>query len=107
MHIFNVSGRSTARTEAKSVKKYLHTRPNVMLGPEEDAGIVFFTGSRKRYGIVMAHESHNHPLAGATRGRGDIGGIVRELTVWARVIATGDPLRFGNPMGAAPSAPGG
>ncbi len=52
----------------------------------------------KRYGIVVAHESHNHPsqvvpFEGAATG---IGGIVRDvLCMGARVIALADPLRFG------------
>ncbi|MGC9329394.1 MAG: phosphoribosylformylglycinamidine synthase subunit PurL, partial [Candidatus Hinthialibacter sp.] len=45
------------------LKKYLPTTgKNVIQGPEEDAGIVFFTEHEgRRYGIVIAHESHNHP----------------------------------------------
>src|SRR5580692_9467002 len=36
--------------------------PTVMQGPAEDAGIVHLgTWQGKRYGIVIAHESHNHP----------------------------------------------
>ena len=106
MHIFNVewSEHCSYKSSLAVLKKYLHTTgPNVMLGPEEDAGIVFFTQFEgKRYGIVMAHESHNHPSQvlpreGAATG---IGGIVRDVDcMGARVIATGDPLRFGNPQG--------
>ncbi|HCU35910.1 MAG TPA: phosphoribosylformylglycinamidine synthase subunit PurL [Armatimonadetes bacterium] len=106
MHIFNVewSEHCSYKSSKQVLKKYLHTTgPNVMLGPEEDAGIVFFTEfAGKRYGIVMAHESHNHPSQvlpreGAATG---IGGIVRDVDcMGARVIATGDPLRFGNPLG--------
>jgi len=106
MHIFNVewSEHCSYKSSARVLKKYLHTTgPNVMLGPEEDAGIVFFTEFEgTRYGIVMAHESHNHPSQvlpreGAATG---IGGIVRDVDcMGARVIATGDPLRFGNPCG--------
>ena len=73
--------------------------PTVMQGPQEDAGIVHlgeFEG--RRYGVVIAHESHNHPsqvvpFEGAATG---IGGIVRDvLCMGARVIALADPLRFG------------
>ena len=73
--------------------------PTVLQGPQEDAGIVRlgeFEG--KTYGIVFAHESHNHPsqvvpFEGAATG---IGGIVRDvLCMGARVIAVADPLRFG------------
>ena len=106
MHIFNVewSEHCSYKSSKAVLRKYLHTTgPNVMLGPEEDAGIVFFTEfAGKRYGIVMAHESHNHPSQvlpreGAATG---IGGIVRDVDcMGARVIATADPLRFGNPHG--------
>ncbi len=73
--------------------------PTVMQGPQEDAGIVHLgTWEGKRYGIAIAHESHNHPsqvvpFEGAATG---IGGIVRDvLCMGARVIALADPLRFG------------
>jgi phosphoribosylformylglycinamidine (FGAM) synthase-like enzyme len=70
-----------------------------MQGPQEDAGIVHLgVWQGKTYGIVIAHESHNHPsqvvpFEGAATG---IGGIVRDvLCMGARVIAVADPLRFG------------
>ena len=73
--------------------------PTVMQGPQEDAGIVHLgVWEGKRYGIVIAHESHNHPsqvvpFEGAATG---VGGIVRDvLCMGARVIALADPLRFG------------
>ncbi len=73
--------------------------PTVMQGPQEDAGIVHLgTWEGKEYGIVIAHESHNHPsqvvpFEGAATG---IGGIVRDvLCMGARVIGIADPLRFG------------
>jgi phosphoribosylformylglycinamidine synthase len=73
--------------------------PTVMQGPQEDAGIVHLgTWEGKAYGIVIAHESHNHPsqvvpFEGAATG---IGGIVRDvLCMGARVIAVADPLRLG------------
>ncbi|MBU1446454.1 phosphoribosylformylglycinamidine synthase subunit PurL [Patescibacteria group bacterium] len=88
----------------RSTKKYLKTlptdAPNVILGPVEDAGIVeIATIDGERYGLVMAHESHNHPsqivpFEGAATG---IGGIVRDVVcMGAKVIATLDPLRFGD-----------
>lgn len=73
--------------------------PTVMQGPAEDAGILHlgeFQG--ERYGVVIAHESHNHPsqvvpFEGAATG---VGGIVRDvLCMGAEVIALADPLRFG------------
>ncbi len=75
----------------------------VVLGPAEDSGILHlgeFKG--ERYGIVIAHESHNHPsqvvpFEGAATG---IGGIVRDvLCMGAQVIAVADPLRFGRVEG--------
>ncbi len=104
--IFNVewSEHCSYKSSRATLKEFLPTdAPNVMLGPQEDAGIVFFTEFEgKRYGIVMAHESHNHPSQvlpneGAATG---VGGIVRDVDcMGARVIATADPLRFGDPTG--------
>ncbi|MEO6991127.1 MAG: phosphoribosylformylglycinamidine synthase subunit PurL [Candidatus Baltobacteraceae bacterium] len=87
----------------KSSRAYLSRLPtegpSVMLGPKEDAGIVRLgEWNGETYGIVVAHESHNHPsqvvpFEGAATG---IGGIVRDvLCMGARVIAVADPLRFG------------
>ncbi|HTV72550.1 MAG TPA: phosphoribosylformylglycinamidine synthase subunit PurL [Candidatus Acidoferrales bacterium] len=80
--------------------------PTVMLGPKEDAGIVHLGEWKgESYGIVIAHESHNHPsqvvpFEGAATG---IGGIVRDvLCMGAHVIAVGDPLRFGTYRAAHP-----
>ncbi|MBE7560632.1 phosphoribosylformylglycinamidine synthase subunit PurL [bacterium] len=86
------------------LKKYLPTESrNVILGPGEDSGIVYFTTHEGvRYGIVISHESHNHPsqvlpVEGAATG---IGGIVRDVDcMGASVIGTLDPLRFGDPFG--------
>ncbi|MGH7728472.1 MAG: phosphoribosylformylglycinamidine synthase subunit PurL [Vulcanimicrobiaceae bacterium] len=73
--------------------------PGVILGPGQDAGIVELgSWQGTRFGIVVAHESHNHPsqvvpFEGAATG---IGGIVRDvLCMGARLIALADPLRFG------------
>ena len=106
MYIFNSewSEHCSYKSSRSTLKEFLHTTgPNVILGPEEDAGIVEFTWlDGKRYGIVVAHESHNHPSQvlpneGAATG---IGGIVRDVDcMGARVIATADPLRFGDPGG--------
>ena len=73
--------------------------PTVMQGPAEDAGILHLgTWEGERYGVVIAHESHNHPsqvvpFEGAATG---VGGIVRDvLCMGAEVIGLADPLRFG------------
>ncbi|HOX25303.1 MAG TPA: phosphoribosylformylglycinamidine synthase subunit PurL [Candidatus Krumholzibacteria bacterium] len=79
---------------------------NVIIGPVEDSGIVDFgeVGGR-RWGVIMAHESHNHPsqvmpVEGAATG---IGGIVRDVyCMGGEVIAVMDALRFGWP---APEGP--
>jgi phosphoribosylformylglycinamidine synthase len=82
------------------------TGDNVVVGPVEDAGIVDFGEiNGKRYGIIFAHESHNHPsqvmpVEGAATG---IGGIVRDVyCMGGQVIATLDPLRFGWPLPESP-----
>ena len=81
------------------LKRLPTTGPTVMQGPQEDAGIVHLgSWDGVRYGIVIAHESHNHPsqvvpFEGAATG---VGGIVRDvLCMGARVIAIADPLRLG------------
>jgi len=82
--------------------KTLHTEaPNVILGPKEDAGVVEVAKDHAgyRYGIVMSHESHNHPsqivpFEGAATG---VGGNVRDVScMGAEVIAIADTLRFGD-----------
>lgn len=86
------------------LKEYLPTDGHyVIQGPEEDAGIVeFVTVDGHRYGIVFAHESHNHPsqvlpFEGAATG---IGGIVRDVDcMGAMVIGVADSLRFGDIQG--------
>lgn len=89
------------KSSRKHLKKLTTDGPNVILGAKEDAGIVSvakdLTG--KRYGIVMSHESHNHPsqivpYEGAATG---VGGNVRDVCcMGAEVIAIGDGLRFGD-----------
>jgi phosphoribosylformylglycinamidine synthase len=86
------------------LKEFLPTDAgNVILGPGEDAGVLRFCEHEgKRYAIVLAHESHNHPsqvmpVEGAATG---IGGVVRDVyCMGADVVATLDPLRFGDPEG--------
>src|SRR3990167_7848781 len=106
LYIFNTqwSEHSSYKSSRAVLKSLLPTQaPNVILGPVEDSGIVelgYLNG--ERYGIVVSHESHNHPsqvvpYEGAATG---VGGIIRDvLCMGAKVIATADPLRFGNPKG--------
>jgi phosphoribosylformylglycinamidine synthase subunit PurL len=77
------------------------TGPDVILGAKEDAGIVAIATDHagKRYGLVVSHESHNHPsqivpYEGAATG---VGGNVRDVCcMGAEVIAIADSLRFGD-----------
>ena len=89
------------RSSRPYLKQFVTSGPNVILGPGEDAGIVEICKDKEgcRYGIVMSHESHNHPsqivpYEGAATG---IGGNVRDIAcMGAKVIANADPLRFGD-----------
>ena len=105
LHIFNTQwSEHSSYKSSRTILKTLPTKaPNVILGPVEDSGIVelgIING--EKYGIVISHESHNHPsqvvpYEGAATG---VGGIIRDvLCMGAKVIATADPLRFGNPNG--------
>jgi phosphoribosylformylglycinamidine synthase len=74
--------------------------PDVVLGPGEDAGILHLgVHEGEAYGVVVAHESHNHPsqvvpFEGAATG---VGGIVRDvLCMGAELIGLADALRFGD-----------
>lgn len=115
-HVPELLGRNPTLTEAtifsiqgsehcsyKSSRRHLGLfpvdAPNVILGPGEDSGVVEICEvDNDRYGLIMAHESHNHPsqvvpYEGAATG---IGGIVRDvLCMGGRVIGSLDPLRFG------------
>jgi phosphoribosylformylglycinamidine synthase II len=81
---------------------------DVLVGVGEDAGVLragVIDG--KEYGVVIAHESHNHPsqvvpFEGAATG---VGGILRDvLCMGAKVVASADPLRFGPPVPGSHSA---
>ncbi len=105
LHIFNIEwSEHCSYKSSKEILKLLPTdASNIIQGPKEDAGIVYFTTYKnERYGIVIGHESHNHPsqvvpFEGAATG---IGGIVRDIScMGASVIANADPLRFGDPYG--------
>ncbi len=82
--------------------------PDVLVGVGEDAGVLRageIDGTE--YGVVVAHESHNHPsqvvpFEGAATG---VGGILRDvLCMGARVVASADPLRFGPPLAGSHAA---
>ncbi len=89
------------KSSRKHLKKMVTDGPNIILGAKEDAGIVSVAKDHagKRYGIVISHESHNHPsqivpYEGAATG---VGGNVRDVCcMGAEVIAIADGLRFGD-----------
>ncbi|MBI5728192.1 MAG: phosphoribosylformylglycinamidine synthase subunit PurL [Candidatus Magasanikbacteria bacterium] len=95
------SEHSSYKSSRPWLKQFPVDAPNVILGPKEDAGIVAVATDRagRRYGIVVSHESHNHPsqvvpYEGAATG---IGGNVRDVScMGAKVVANADPLRFGD-----------
>ncbi|HLW37136.1 MAG TPA: phosphoribosylformylglycinamidine synthase subunit PurL [Candidatus Eremiobacteraceae bacterium] len=75
---------------------------DVLVPVGEDAGVLRAGKVRGvEYGVVVAHESHNHPsqvvpFEGAATG---VGGILRDvLCMGAEVVASGDPLRLGPPQ---------
>jgi phosphoribosylformylglycinamidine synthase II len=88
------------KSSRATLKEFLPTEgPNVVMGPVEDSGIVAIDD---KWCVAISHESHNHPSQvlpneGAATG---IGGDVRDVNcMGATVVATADPLRFGDPFG--------
>ena len=85
---------------SRALLKKLPTRSSdVLVAVGEDAGVLRLGDvDGVAYGVVVAHESHNHPsqvvpFEGAATG---VGGILRDvLCMGAEVVASGDPLRFG------------
>jgi phosphoribosylformylglycinamidine synthase len=85
---------------SRALLKKLPTQSRDVIVPVgEDAGILRAGDvNGVEYGVVVAHESHNHPsqvvpFEGAATG---IGGILRDvLCMGAEVVASADPLRFG------------
>ncbi len=101
LHAFDAqwSEHCSYKSSRHRLKKLPTSGPDVILGPSEDSGILALgEHNGERYGVVIAHESHNHPsqvvpFEGAATG---IGGIVRDvLCMGAEVVAVADPLRFG------------
>lgn len=89
------------KSTRKHLQHFVTDGPHVILGPKEDAGIVSVATDDEgyRYGVVISHESHNHPsqivpYEGAATG---VGGNVRDVCcMGADVIAVADSLRFGD-----------
>ena len=87
------------KSSRATLKEFLPSdAPNVN-GPGRGLGN---SGIDDKWCVVISHESHNHPSQilpneGAATG---IGGIVRDVNcMGATVVATADPLRFGDPFG--------
>ncbi|MEK7562984.1 MAG: AIR synthase related protein, partial [Patescibacteria group bacterium] len=89
------------KSSRRFLKNFTTTGKHVILGPGEDSGIVAITDAPKgkRWGLVISHESHNHPsqivpFEGAATG---VGGVVRDVVcMGARVIGALDMLRLGD-----------
>lgn len=89
------------KSSRRFLKNFITDGKHVILGPKEDSGIIAITSGPKgkRWGLVISHESHNHPsqvvpYEGAATG---VGGCVRDvLCMGARVIGTMDSLRLGD-----------
>lgn len=89
------------KSSRRFLKGFTTEGRHIILGPVEDSGIVAITDSPKgkRWGLVITHESHNHPsqivpFEGAATG---VGGTVRDvLCMGARVIGCMDMLRLGD-----------
>ena len=89
------------KSSKNHLKKFVTDGPNVILGAKEDAGVIRICKDETGlgYGLVISHESHNHPsqvvpFEGAATG---IGGNIRDVTcMGAEVIALADGLRFGD-----------
>ncbi len=95
------SEHSSYKSSRRFLKNFPTTGKHVILGPKEDSGIVALTDDPegKRWGIVISHESHNHPsqivpFEGAATG---VGGTVRDVAcMGARVVGCMDLLRLGD-----------
>ena len=89
------------KSSRRFLKMFPTTGKHVILGPKEDSGIVAITDGPKgkRWGLVISHESHNHPsqivpFEGAATG---VGGTVRDVVcMGARVVGCMDLLRLGD-----------
>jgi phosphoribosylformylglycinamidine synthase subunit PurL len=102
-HAFSIqwSEHCSYKSSRPLLKKLPTKSADVLVGIGEDAGILrAATIDGVEYGVVVAHESHNHPsqvvpFEGAATG---VGGILRDvLCMGAEVVASADPLRFGPP----------
>ena len=101
--LFSIQGseHSSYKSSKNHIKHFKTHGENVILGAKDDAGVVSLATDKggNRYGLVVSHESHNHPsqivpFEGAATG---VGGNVRDVCcMGAEVVAIGDSLRFGD-----------
>ncbi len=101
--LFSIQGseHSSYKSSKNHIKHFTTDGRDVILGAKDDAGVVSLSVDKngERYGLVVSHESHNHPsqivpYEGAATG---IGGNVRDVCcMGAEVMALGDSLRFGD-----------
>ena len=101
--LFSIQGseHSSYKSSKNHIKHFLTDGDHVILGAKDDAGVVSLSvdNNGKRYGLVVSHESHNHPsqivpYEGAATG---VGGNVRDVCcMGAEVMSLGDSLRFGD-----------
>ena len=101
--LFSIQGseHSSYKSSKNHIKHFLTNGEHVILGAKDDAGVVSLSvdGNGNRYGLVVSHESHNHPsqivpYEGAATG---VGGNIRDVCcMGAEVMSLGDSLRFGD-----------
>lgn len=101
--LFSIQGseHSSYKSSKNHIRHFVTDGRDVILGAKDDAGVVSLSvdNNGNRYGLVVSHESHNHPsqivpYEGAATG---IGGNVRDVCcMGAEVMALGDSLRFGD-----------
>ncbi|NOZ02994.1 MAG: phosphoribosylformylglycinamidine synthase subunit PurL [FCB group bacterium] len=101
--LFSIEGSEhcSYKSSRPHLAQFVTDGPTVILGAKEDAGVVAIAtdADGRRYGVVISHESHNHPsqivpYEGAATG---VGGNVRDVCcMGAEVIAVADALRFGD-----------
>ena len=101
--LFSIQGseHSSYKSSKNHIKHFITDGEHVILGAKDDAGVVSLATDNdgEKYGLVVSHESHNHPSQivpheGAATG---VGGNVRDVCcMGAEVMSLGDSLRFGD-----------
>ncbi len=101
--LFSIQGseHSSYKSSKNHIKHFITDGKHVILGAKDDAGVVSLSTDNdgEKYGLVVSHESHNHPsqivpYEGAATG---VGGNVRDVCcMGAEVMSLGDSLRFGD-----------